>query len=769
MADETKGSDPAANGDSGSGWGIRAPRDTANHDWDRPPAPVPPPLPALMHVPAPLLEGQPLPPPPPSQATPHRPAPGATPVTLRKPRNPLVVVGAGVIVIAIIAAGALFVTSKGPETVVPLSTPVPSTVAVVHAGPAELALTSLTGGGTTRTLKLPGAPQQILTTPDRSKAFLLDADHGDVVPVNLVSGHVGAPIPVGKLPTDEELSADGSTLFVTDNLGGTVIPINTSTDRAAPAQALSQGVDFYVPSPTTSGALVGLATSNGQPGVVSFYDPSSGKGSQVAMGANPVAAAFYSKDGNTAWVVEQGSNGKPGVLIPLDVATRKPGTPITLGVAPSANAMTRNGETAVFTNQNDNTVTIVDLVRRAVVATVAVGTAPTAVDIDAAGTTAWVACALAHTLVPIDLLTATVGAPVSLTNVPGALALPAKPGVAWVLFPSSNGSIRFVGGTVGPLGRAIPVGNDPNVLLGTGSESSWVANSLNDTVQRLNVAGQTAGPAIPVGRAPNELRLTPDGGSLLVLSYGDGVRAGMLTEIKTSTSKPGAPLSVGPAPGPMAVSPSGALAYVASYHARTITVIDIVNWRVAGRFTLPCGPSDLAVTPDESQLFVACADSSAVLAFKLPDNTLRAVIPVAGIRDLVMPQQGTKLLVVCDNALENIDTITDKVARSMPETGNLVDVVETTDAHTILAVDNSGAALLWIDPATLATAKSLAVGTRPGQVALSPDGTRAYVLDTSEQKLFVVNVSLWKMSARLSVAPDATGVAVPSPVFVPPS
>jgi DNA-binding beta-propeller fold protein YncE len=153
----------------------------------------------------------------------------------------------------------------------------------------------------------------------------------------------------------------------------------------------------------------------------------------------------------------------------------------------------------------------------------------------------------------------------------------------------------------------------------------------------------------------------------------------------------------------------------------------------------------------------------------LPDNTLKAVIPVAGIRDLVMPQQGTNLLVVCDNALENVSTITDKVAKTQAETGNLVDVVETTDASTILAVDNSGAALLWINPATLATAKSIAVGTRPGEVALSPDDTRAYVLDTSLQKLFVVNVSLWKMSATLSTSPDATDVVVPSPVFVPPS
>ena len=71
-----------------------------------------------------------------------------------------------------------------------------------------------------------------------------------------------------------------------------------------------------------------------------------------------------------------------------------------------------------------------------------------------------------------------------------------------------------------------------------------------------------------------------------------------------------------------------------------------------------------------------------------------------------------------------------------------------------------------IDSLTLATSKSLALGTRPGQVALSPDGANAYVLDTGEQKLFVVNVATWKVSTSINVAPDATTLAVPAPVVV---
>ena len=215
-----------------------------------------------------------------------------------------------------IAGGGIYLMTRGAQAVVPLSTPLPSTVAVVHSGPAQLALESLAGNGTNRTVQLPGSPEAILATPDRSKAFLLDTSHGDVIPVNLVTGRVGAAIPVGKLPVDEEVSADGSTLYVTDNLGGTVIPINTATDRAEPAQTLTQGVDFYVPSPTTSGAIVGVDTSPGQPGVIYFYNPSTGTGSPVQVGIEPADYAFYSKDGTTAWVIEQGANSQPGSADP---------------------------------------------------------------------------------------------------------------------------------------------------------------------------------------------------------------------------------------------------------------------------------------------------------------------------------------------------------------------------------------------------------------------------------------------------------------------
>src|SRR5580700_10942295 len=352
MADEGK-APGQPDYDPGAGWQIRV-RDSVVPDWDAAPAPAPPPPPPPLDAPPNPLAFAPAPEPPPLLP------PGATPFPAgtSKPRRPMTAILVAAVLVVLIAGGGIYFMSRGSQAAVPLSSPLPSTVAVVHSGPAQLALESLAGDGTNRTVKIPGSPEAIISTTDRSKAFLLDTSHGDVVPVNLVTGRVGAAIPVGKLPVDEEVSADGSTLYVTDN--------------AEPAQTLTQGVDFYVPSPTTSGAIVGVDTSPGEPGLIYFYNPATGTGSPVAVGSEPAAYAFFSKDGTIAWVIEQGANSKPGELIPVDVATHVSGAPIKLGVAPQSWALTPNGETVVIGNESSSTVSIVNLTTRSLVATVAV-------------------------------------------------------------------------------------------------------------------------------------------------------------------------------------------------------------------------------------------------------------------------------------------------------------------------------------------------------------------------------------------------------------
>src|ERR1039457_856552 len=159
MADEGQASDPSQF-DPADGGQIRV-RAPVVPDWDAPaPAPMPLPPPPPPAAPAPALRdfnGQPAPPPlvPPTlPLTPVSPA--------RKPRGARTAILVTAVLVVAIAGGGIYLMGRNAQAVVPLTTPLPSTVAVVHSGSAQLVLESLNGGAPTRTGQLRGAPAAIL-------------------------------------------------------------------------------------------------------------------------------------------------------------------------------------------------------------------------------------------------------------------------------------------------------------------------------------------------------------------------------------------------------------------------------------------------------------------------------------------------------------------------------------------------------------------------------------------------------------------------------
>jgi YVTN family beta-propeller protein len=655
--------------------------------------------------------------------------------------------------------GVYFFRSQPTPRPVVAALPGGGVVAVVHHGPAVLASTSLTGASSVQKLTIPGAPSSMVTTPDGSRAFLLDSTGAQVIPVDLTHGTVGTPIPAGKLPTDEQLSADGSTLFVTDNLGGAVVAIDTATGKPGPAQQLVQGVASFTPSPTGTGAVISAFSSAGQPGAMAFYSSASGIGKAIQVGFNSPTGVFYSRDGATVWVTEDGVGSEPGALIPITVASHAVGSPIAVGHGPGGAAMSTDGRTMIVTNSLDRNVSVVDLQRRAVVATIPVGSGPAQVRIAPDGLTAWVACVLDRTLVPIDLTTHTSGKAVALADAPSDLSLIASGRAAWVLFTSSAGNITEL--TAGnSLGRAMPVGSDPNLLIAHDSATGWVANAFSDSVQRLDLGGQSIGAPVGVAALPSELKLTPDGRALFVLSFGDGTHPGFLTSVDTASSRPSRPLPVGTAPTSLTVAPDGSTVYIANHQANSVVTVDVKSWTVGKEIALPCSPSQLLITPDGTGLYANCTGAAEVIPVATKDRSVGAPITVGSSAVLVMGNQGRFIFVNANHELQEIEVATNKVVLSHDETGNIVGIAPTPDDTTLVAVENTGGSVLLINAATLVTSSTLSVGARPGGLRLSPDGSRAYVLDTSTQKLYVVDVVGSKVAATLDVGPHAASVVV---------
>jgi len=600
----------------------------------------------------------------------------------------------------------------------------------------------------------------MVVTPDGKKAFLLDTNQGQVIPVDLTTLTVAAPISVGKLPTDEHLSPDGTTLYVTDNLGGAVIPIDTATNLPRAAQSIAQGIDFYEPAPSGGGVVMGMASPQGEPGYIYFYKAQSGLGPPIVVGNNTVSDVQITPDVATVWVVEPGVGSKNGSAIPVNAHTRTVGSAIPLGHGVAGDAMSSDGRWLVVANSLDATVSVVDLARQAVVATVPVGASPATVTISSDSTTAWVGCSLGRTLVPVNLKTGTAGAPVPLTNSPAAAVIPTGSSNALVLFPTTDGNVSFLSNNA-TLGQPIALGNDPRMLISPDGKTGWVVNALSDTLERLDISKQTTSAPIKVPRTPSDMRLSKDTRTLYVLSYGDGTGTGYLTKIDTTTLKAQTPIPVGVSPDSFILTTDGNTAFISIPQSNSISTVDLQTWKIGRSISTSCSPSQLASTPDSETVFAACYSDGLILPIKVAGDVVESPIQVGPNPLLSLSHDGKLLFAAVTHGLFNIDTATDKIINVKEETGNFGAVYPTPNDQSVIAVDDSGAALVVIDPRSLDTVKSVSVGSRPYGIQLSPNGAVAYVLDTSQRQMYLANLSTVKVIGSVSLPVRAEDIVTP--------
>ena len=199
-------------------------------------------------------------------------------------------------------------------------------------------------------------------------ALVANLDSDSVTPVDLGTWRAGPPVPVGTQPVAIAVSTAGAgavTAFVADFGSNEVTPIDVSTMQAGPPIPVGPGPQTLAAA--SGQVLVGnfgdrtltpITASTLHPGtaVALPVNPTamavndSGTTVYVCGGANVVPVTVFgmvvhdevalpdvaqgialSADGSTAWVTQQA-----GSLIPVALATGKPGRPIRMGGHPSA-------------------------------------------------------------------------------------------------------------------------------------------------------------------------------------------------------------------------------------------------------------------------------------------------------------------------------------------------------------------------------------------------------------------------------------------------
>lgn len=217
------------------------------------------------------------------------------------------------------------------------------------------------------------------------------------------------------------------------------------------------------------------------------------------------------------------------------------------------------------------------------------------------------------------------------------------------------------------------------------------------------------------------------------------------------------------------------LVYVANSSGASLSLVDSATFAVVAVVPVGANPQDIAFAPDGAHAYVANMGSDTI---SVVDTSTRAVVATVAVADaprsLVATPDGEHLYVGCRNGLVDVVALD-----SLAVVATVVLGSPYADSVNGLCVSPDGTRVhaLWgnlfsIDTATNTVVSSVYVGNTPTDMALSPDGERAYVPCAFGYGPFVFagslatvalrggtveNVlNLWSIPSTISVSPDGT-------------
>ena len=221
-------------------------------------------------------------------------------------------------------------------------------------------------------------------------------------------------------------------------------------------------------------------------------------------------------------------------------------------------------------------------------------------------------------------------------------------------------------------------------------------------------------------------------GSGSAVGSGSGVEAVDLTE---GTSVGVRSLGVGTFPDAEAITPNGKTLYVASYASNTITPIDIAKGKVGKPIAVGNGPAGIAIAPNGKTAYVTDAGSSPIGNTVTPVDlkTGKALSPItvgAGPQGIAITPDGATAYVADAGAIVT------------GQSGGIGNTVTPIDLKTGQA------------------GKPITVGNAPLAVAITPDGTTAYVTNSYSGSVSPITVGSASAGTPIEMTGSPQAIAI---------
>ncbi|MFO1431304.1 MAG: YncE family protein [Candidatus Competibacteraceae bacterium] len=267
------------------------------------------------------------------------------------------------------------------------------------------------------------------------------------------------------------------------------------------------------------------------------------------------------------------------------------------------------------------------------------------------------------------------------------------------------------------LAQVLPVINSfiaaPSAVAATDFPAEvWFSWNVN-TKQNVTLTSSTAGPDSNLYTSTGSLGKQLKGPQMLTLSPQGGAAAGISRSIIVNAFQPQASFpQLAGGGSSTAASPTASFIAVSLPSQKKIEIVSTATYQSLATVQLKGTPDRLAFSPDGATLFVACADP-------------HAVIPVT----------------VTPATADEPYSFSVGEAIAMPDKGKPQDLAVGSDGRVWVTVDmgdgNDGQVVAFrvCDPTQRATAS---VGPAPRRIALSPNGSTAYVVHQGGNSVSVI-------------------------------